>query len=318
MLSFISKRPDYDTWIKIISAVGNTFDHNTALEILLSRFIDEKPNEHEIKLKNCLHNVSLATLVYYAKRNGYKPAISGYHFAHNYKQPQQSKTINFVDADKSFYYRFADDIEERLAIMQYEGNISRSDAEKIILTETPETPRERAYRIAVNNKVMNKETDYKKLNENFENFILTTSEIAHQIGHGFSIICGMLKADDTGKVKRNNESWLCSELIALDIDTGLTIDVAFNMPHTQHALLIYTSPSHTPEQHRFRIIFDLPYIEHNQQRYREILGNFIDIYNADKQCKDSARIYFGNSNATVYILRNGEIQHYQNGVLLND
>jgi hypothetical protein len=352
MLTYISPRPDYETWIKIISAIGNTFELNIALDILLSRFKDEKPNEHAIKLKNCLKNVTFATMVYYAKQNGYKSTfnitqakniydsyinhskiIANSYLNHskiiansylNYSKIiansylNQSKTISFADANTSFYYRFDDDIEERLAVLQYEGNISRADAEKITLTETPEMPRERAYRIAVNNKVINKSNDYKKLNENFENFILSSNEIAHQIGQGFSIICGMLKTDGTGKVKRNNESWLCSELITLDIDTGLTIDEAFNIPQTKHALIIYTSPSHTPEQHHFRIIFDLPYVEYNKQRYREILSNFIDIYNADKQCKDSARIYFGNSNTTIYILRTGKTHHYKNGVLVND
>jgi hypothetical protein len=341
MLTYISTRPDYDLWIKIISAIGNTFDHNTALDILLSHFKDEKPNEHATKLKNCLKNVSLATLIYYAKQNGYKTTFSiNQDESKTYARPIQDKSkvyastnqdksshnsylnhtkiIAFTDADKSFYYRFTDNIEERLAIMQYDGNISRIDAERIILTESPEIPRERAYRVAVNNKVKDKVKDFKILNANFENQILTASEIANHIGQGFSIICGEMKTNDSGKIQRKNKNWVCSELIALDIDTGFTIDDVFNLPQTKYALLIYTTPSHTTEHHRFRILFDLPYVEYNQERYTEILRYFIQTFKADRQCSNISRNFFGNSNAKIYILRTSQISQYKNGYLLND
>ena len=322
LLSFIPKRPDYETWIKIISAIGNTFDYNTSLNLLLSHFEDEKPNEHAIKLQSLLKDITFGTLIYFAKQNGYKPENSKSYESINYKPihlKRKPDQIKFIDAKKNFLYRFKDErIEERIAILEYEGNLSRLEAERIILKDTPETPRERVYRIAVNNQVKNKTTDYKKLNDCFENQILTVSEIAENIGNGFSIICSRLKVNDNGKVLRNNESWLCSELIALDIDTGLSIDEAFKIPQTKHALMIYTSPSHTPSQHRFRIIFDLPYLEINNKRYASIIEKFISIYNADKQCKDTSRIYFGNNNSTIFLLRTSEILKYKNGVLLND
>lgn len=325
LLSFIPTRPDYETWIKIISAIGNSFDYSTALNLLLSHFKDEKPNEHALKLKSTLSNVSFASLVYYAQQGGYKPeknqTISN---SYNYKlikndltHSENKQPIKFYDVERSnILYKFKDEaLEERASIMEYEGNLSRLEAERIILTETPETLRDRAYRIAVNYQVKNKTTDYKKLNENFENCVLTADEIADVIAEGYSIICAKLKTDDKGNIKRTNESWECSELIALDIDTGLTIDECFKIPQTKYALLIYTSPSHTPDKHRFRIIFDLPYLETHSQRYREIISNFIEIYKADKQCKDLARIYFGNTNAVIHLLRTGEISNYKNGIL---
>lgn len=322
ILSFVTQRPDYETWIKIISAIGNTFDESTSLDILLSHFRDEKPGEHAIKLKATLKNISFGTLVYYAQQNGYNPEKGETHIPTNYKPihlKQKPEQIKFIDAEKNFLYKFNDEsIEERISIMQYEGNITRLQAERIILTEHPETPRERVYRIAVNSQVINKTTDYKKLNECFENRILSPQEIADNVGQGFSIICSKLKADETGTIKRNNDSWLCSELIALDIDSGLSIDEAFKIPQTKNALIIYTSPSHTPEQHRFRIIFDLPYLETNKQRYTAIIEKFIKIYNADKQCKDTARIYFGNNNAIIFLIRAGKTLTYKNGVLIND
>lgn len=322
LLSFIPSRPDYETWIKVISAIGNTFDYSTSLSLLLFRFKDEKPNEHALKLSCTLKGVSFATLVYLAKQYGYKPENRYGSYLH---KPEPTKTnlanqrIRFNDIDKSCLYRFKDEsIEERIAIMQYDGNLSRLEAERQILSEKPYTPRENVYRVAVNNQVKDKTKDYKKLNECFKNSILTVKQISETIAKGHSIICAKLKTDSKGIIKRNNESWECSELIALDIDSGLTIDECFQIPQTKHALIIYTSPSHTQDKQRFRILFDLPYLETNRQRYKYILSKFIEIYKADKQCKDIARIYFGNTNAEIYLLRTDEILRYKNGVLIDE
>jgi hypothetical protein len=40
LLSYLPARPDYDTWIRIVSAIGNSFDEATAEDILLSHFTD--------------------------------------------------------------------------------------------------------------------------------------------------------------------------------------------------------------------------------------------------------------------------------------
>lgn len=324
MLKYIEARPDYDKWIKIISAVGNSFDHNTALDILLSRFRDEKPKEHEIKLKNRLSHITLATLIYYAKQNGYKRTLLRTNpvRTNNLKltriRENQPQPVKFIDIKKDFYYRFDDNTEERIAIMTYQQGLSRFEAERIVMRQTPELPKERAYRIAINEKVKNKTTDYKTLNSNFKNRVLTIKEIADHIGKGFSFIGAEFKTDEKQNIIRNNANWLCSELITLDIDNGLSLEDAFNIEQTEHALLVYTTPSHTPEKHRFRILFDLPYLETNQERYREILKSFIKIYKADEQCKDLARLFFGNTNATIYLIRTGEILTYKNGVCLNE
>lgn len=322
LLSFMPSRPDYETWIKIISAIGNTFDYYTALNLLLSRFKDEKPNEHALKLNCTLKNISFATLIYYAKQHGYKAESRPGYSLSSYKaieSNEKDQLINFDDIDKSILYKFKDEsIEERIAIMQYDGNLSRLEAERIILSEKSDSPKERVYRIAVNSQVKDKTKEYKKLNECFNNSLLTAKQIAEVIAKGHSIICAKLKSDNKGNIKRNNESWKCSELIALDIDTGLTIDECFKIPETKHALLIYTSPSHTQDKSRFRILFDLPYLETNNQRYSEILSKFIQIYKADKQCKDIARIYFGNTNAVIHSLRTNEVLKFKNGVLFDE
>ena len=270
-----------------------------------------------MKLRQPLKNITFATLVYYAKQNGYKPESKRDYSIRQkpVNQKRESKRINFIDSSVSYLYRFADEIEERLAIMEYEKNIPQAEAEKIILSEMPGIEKVRTYRITVNKKVKDKSKDYKKLNECFENCNCTAKEIADYIGQGFSIICAKLKVNDNGKIERVNDNWICSELIALDIDSGLSLDEAYNIPLTKHALLIYTSPSHTLENHRFRILFDLPYLETDKQIYREILQNFISLYNADNQCSDPVRIYFGNSNSTIYLLRTDEIIYYKNGKL---
>jgi hypothetical protein len=52
LLQYIPQRPDYHLWLHVVSAVGNSFDIQTAEKILLERFTDEKVNEHRKKTTN--------------------------------------------------------------------------------------------------------------------------------------------------------------------------------------------------------------------------------------------------------------------------
>lgn len=71
LLGYLPQRPDYQTWFYCISAVANHFDEETALNILLTHFHDESPNETGIKIKSKLNSIGIGTLFYYAKLNGY-------------------------------------------------------------------------------------------------------------------------------------------------------------------------------------------------------------------------------------------------------
>lgn len=72
----------------------------------------------------------------------------------------------------------------------------------------------------------------------------------------------------------------------------------------ENALLIYTTPSHTEIQNRFRIVFLLPEIITDAKTYSDIATAFITKYDSDKSCKNFERMFFGHTNAECYIFGN--------------
>lgn len=146
LISYLPVRPDYQTWIYAISAVGNTFPEDIAIDILLSHFQDERTNETTYKVVNRLKNVTFGSLVYLAKQNGYLPKIS--HRNRPYGTfPDQSisdyvctkkKPVKF-EKETGLFRRFKDyELEERAGIMEYDGNLTRLQAEQRILQDYPD------------------------------------------------------------------------------------------------------------------------------------------------------------------------------------
>lgn len=294
LISYLPQRPDeYDDWIKVIAAVGNTFDEATALDILLSHFRDEEPDQHKNKLKNRLQNISIATLIYYARQHGYTGRLNGKDSCQAYKKRPKPKPRYEIKGDPPLY---------------------RSQ---------PPQPEQRVYRMAVNKKVLNKNLSpatrepyqyyhrkdqrwlpsYTALTNNFRNTILSIDELIATIRSGYAILCSQLSDGSN----RSSENFKGAELIAVDIDDGLTLDEAMTMDITHRAMLIYTTASHKPDNHRFRIIFDLPVYIKEPELYRAITNNFIQKYNADRNTKDVCRAFYTYDRATIYDMRNGAI-----------
>lgn len=100
--------------------------------------------------------------------------------------------------------------------------------------------------------------------------------------------------------KRTKKAYIRSELIGIDIDTGWRLEDVFKDTFTfNNALLLYTSPSHTAEVHKFRIVFKLkkPYTEYSQ--IEQVIKKLITYYRSDKSCSDCTRFFYGNDKAKV-------------------
>lgn len=320
LLSYMPARPDYETWIKVISAIGNEFDDLTALQILHSRFQDELPDEHRKKLRNKLEDVSYGSLVYLAKQNGYK---GNYQTQRQHTRPktskpmqsyrQQVKELVTFSNEPNLIYRFPDyEIEERAAILEYDGNMNRQSAERQVMKEYPNAEKERLYRVSINNSVINKNCNpidmqpydnYEVLTSSFNNDLCTANQLIENIRKGYAICFCHL----AGNKRRVSKNFQYAEMFAVDIDDGLTIEQAMNIPETEKALLIYTTPSHTEKHNRFRIIFELPRLIDNAEHYKMIVQHFINIYQGDQAAKDPARAFYGNNKATVYNIQTGEV-----------
>lgn len=88
LLKKIPPRPDYDMWIRIVSAVGSIENINDAEKIRLLRqwSPEEKPNEYAYQLKHRLEKITMGTLIHYAGKRGNVKQI-------NQEQVKEAKEI---------------------------------------------------------------------------------------------------------------------------------------------------------------------------------------------------------------------------------
>jgi hypothetical protein len=93
--------------------------------------------------------------------------------------------------------------------------------------------------------------------------------------------------------KRKNENVVALSMLVLDVDDGCTIE-AFRDINSRHEFFLYSTYTHTPDQHRFRAIF--PFV-------RDVpVADWARVYPAavaqlarglsDPSCREPARLYF--------------------------
>ena len=102
---------------------------------------------------------------------------------------------------------------------------------------------------------------------------------------------------------RKGEKFICSGFIAADFDGTVTLDDArSNAFINSHAAFIYTTASHSHEQHRFRVIFTPEITLEDAQAWSD--ANFALAYKlgSDLAVSDKARCFFGNRSAQVWEL----------------
>lgn len=135
---------------------------------------------------------------------------------------------------------------------------------------------------------------FKRLNGTFENVDLTVAELAAEVGQGYAF-CAQHKNN-----WRSKQNFTGAGFLAVDVDQGLRIDEALAHEFIQRfGGMIYTSPSHTDEAHRFRIVFELEEPIHDRQAMEHALTGLIRKLGSDESCKDACRLFFGNTNAVT-------------------
>ena len=126
----------------------------------------------------------------------------------------------------------------------------------------------------------------------FVNHELEVVDIANYIylGHAY---CAWLKGD-----RRNSENFQLAQHIAIDLDTEderSTMDYLLRHPIVRmYGGIIHTSPSHTPDKPRARVIFFLDQPITDGARYSRAYTTVASLFNgADPVCKDPARFFYG-------------------------
>lgn len=175
------------------------------------------------------------------------------------------------------------------------------------------------FTVAINMHVRNKDfgENPKKLTENFKNHFITAKELAMAIDTGCAVVFAEMIQNEQGGIHRCSEAFKSSQTVAVDIDNCIIIngqkqkvpdseyfslEQAYNDQFIKdNCLLLYTTSSHTPEWHRFRIVFRLPRIITDANEYKTIMKALVFKFNADKACTDPCRIFFGSANSNPSI-----------------
>jgi hypothetical protein len=159
------------------------------------------------------------------------------------------------------------------------------------------------FKVAINRKIINKVdgADKNKLHTltvAFENVELTVAEFAEQISRGHPFC-----AQHEGR--RKSANFTCSDVIAVDIDKGMLLSEALaNSYIQQQAAFLYTTPSHTEEAHRFRIVFVLDRTVTDSVTMRYAYQGLIRKFGSDAACRDACRLFYGSEGAEPIILGN--------------
>lgn len=150
--------------------------------------------------------------------------------------------------------------------------------------------------VAINQTIINKldSTDAaqkKSFSTGFVNVEFTLDELIEHVNKGFSFCAQHNK-------RKTTANYIGTNVLAVDMDMGMTLEEANANPFIQkYAALIYTTPSHTPESHRFRIVFILPRIITNAVEMKYAYQGMIKKFGGDESCKDACRAFFGSKDS---------------------
>jgi hypothetical protein len=151
-----------------------------------------------------------------------------------------------------------------------------------------------------------------EFNDAFANRDVELLELANAIYTGHSYACWH-------EGRRKTENFICGQHIAIDMDCG---DEQSSLPVLQnHKLvrmygsIIHTTPSHTQESPRARIIFLLDRPIYNAAAYQAAAKFWIAQFpGADSACSDASRFFYGSQGCDIWfgekVLPVTHLRHY--------
>jgi hypothetical protein len=106
--------------------------------------------------------------------------------------------------------------------------------------------------------------------------------------------------------RRSDANFVSRQILMIDIDSGMRIDQLLSDTfYKEHAVGYYTTPSHTEENHRFRIVFAVDTPITDKDTYKQLVIQLMKKFEcADPACKDASRIFYGSINSQNEYLGN--------------
>lgn len=149
-------------------------------------------------------------------------------------------------------------------------------------------------KLSINKNIINKNETKASQSKGFKALDLTVEEFVAHINEGFAF------SYQFENNYRKAENFICSDIIAADFDDGMTLEEAINNEFfINNASFLYTTPSHTLENNRFRVIFQLPSTVTDKELIRSAQTGLTRKFPADAASVDPARQFYGSkSNST--------------------
>ncbi len=132
---------------------------------------------------------------------------------------------------------------------------------------------------------------------------LTAEQLREHLAvSGYPICTALLRVDPaTGRSRRNIASFVSAHVVGIDVDHGRhAFDSLRDDPYLQQfASFAYTTPSHTAEQSRYRIVFLLETAIDSPDVFRDVVRCLSDRYDGDQNARDPVRLWYGSPAAQV-------------------
>lgn len=209
-----------------------------------------------------------------------------------------------------------------LPLQQFHHSVSAQSAAQSETFSAVKTKLEliesRIIKFAFNATGRNKDWDFKKLAGNFQDVEGTLADVQHHIKAGHAICAGLLGGKWRSKANIIGSQWLLLDIdnsnIARDAydkpikdengnyikiyDHQLTIEEALAHPFIKkHCALIYTTASHRPDWHKFRLVFLLPEYVQGADTVEACTRFLMQQLPHDPACKDASRVFYGSTEA---------------------
>lgn len=155
---------------------------------------------------------------------------------------------------------------------------------------------ERTFKIGLNRFIINKPPRGSGVNHatDWAPVEISKQQLISHIQSGFAISAHY--KDDY----RQSGNFICSDFIAADMDGTMDLDEALNTPFIQKfASFIYTTPSHTEDIHRFRVVFLLDDTITRANDWAHCLLGLAIRLGSDKSVGDAARLFYGSTNSQL-------------------
>lgn len=138
-----------------------------------------------------------------------------------------------------------------------------------------------------------------EFNDSFENLTLAPLEIADQIYKGYAFTTWH-------NGRRSLANFMCGQHVAIDMDTNderSTLDTLAAHPWVRmYGNLIYTTPSHTEDAPRARVLFLLDTPVTSAAAYGEIVAFVMSQFDEpDTACSDASRFFYGSLHCDLLV-----------------